>query len=119
MGSIQRMADALMVSPLTLFPEGTRSRDGSIRQARGGAGMLILETKPTVIPVCIDGMNKVLPIGFVFPRLFKRIHVRYGRPLDLSQFYGSAKNKEIAHAIMDKVMTSIRTLHDEIRNNKQ
>jgi 1-acyl-sn-glycerol-3-phosphate acyltransferase len=106
--SIRKMAVAIKKSPLTLFPEGTRSRDGSIRRGRGGAAFLIMETRPTVIPVCIDGMNKVLPIGSVFPRIFQRVYVRYGQPLDLSEFYHQKMSKNLAEAIMERAMNSIR-----------
>jgi 1-acyl-sn-glycerol-3-phosphate acyltransferase len=118
-GAIFRMAEALRTSPMTLFPEGTRSRDGSVGRARGGAGLLILETRPTVIPVCIDGMDKVLPVGSILPRFFKRVYVMYGRPLDLSEFYGRQKSKEVAQAIMDRVMEAIRELCEEIQRRKQ
>jgi 1-acyl-sn-glycerol-3-phosphate acyltransferase len=116
--AIYKMSQAMKTGPLTLFPEGTRSRDGSIGKARGGAGMLILETHPTVIPVYIDGMDKLLPIGSIFPRLFKRIYVKYGKPLDLSEFYHKEKSKEVAQAIMDRVMDSIRELRLEIEHLK-
>lgn len=117
-GAIFRMAEALKTSPMTLFPEGTRSRDGSIGKARGGAGLLILETRPTVVPVCIDGMDKLLPIGSVFPRLFKRIYIHYGEPIDLSEFYGKGKTKEVAQAMMNQVMDRIRSMHAEIESMK-
>lgn len=112
--AIFKMADALQTSPMVVFPEGTRSRDGSIGPPRGGAGMLILESKPTVIPVCIDGMDELLPIGSVFPRLFKRIYVYYGKPLDLSKFYGMVRTKETANAIMEHVMETMRKMKAEI-----
>ncbi|RMF63464.1 MAG: 1-acyl-sn-glycerol-3-phosphate acyltransferase, partial [Calditrichaeota bacterium] len=113
-GAIFRMAEALRTSPMTLFPEGTRSRDGSIGRPRGGAGLLVLETKPAVIPVCIDGMQRLLPIGKIFPRIFKTIYVYYGKPLDLSEFYGKEKSKEVAQAIMERVMENIRRMRSEI-----
>ncbi|MCH8871478.1 1-acyl-sn-glycerol-3-phosphate acyltransferase [candidate division KSB1 bacterium] len=116
--AIYRMAQALRKSPLTLFPEGTRSRDGSMGKPRAGAGLLILETKPTVIPVCIDGMDKLLPIGSIFPRIFKRIYIYYGEPLDLSEFCGREKKKDVAQSIMNQVMETIREMHTEIQTMK-
>ena len=103
---------------MILFPEGTRSRDGSIGKPRGGAGLLILETKPTVIPVCISGMDKLLPIGSIFPRMFKRIYICYGAPLDLSEFRGLEKNKNVAQSIMNQVMEDIQKMHMEIQTMK-
>jgi len=108
---IFKMAEALKTSPLTFFPEGTRSRIGKIGKGRPGAGFLILETWPAVVPVCIDGMDKVLPVGSPFPRFFKHIYVSYGRPLDLSEFEGRERNKETAQAVIDKAMEAIKDLH--------
>ncbi len=115
---IREMAEGLRTSPLTSFPEGTRSRTGKIGRGRPGAGLLILETWPAVVPVCIDGMDKVLPVGSVFPRFFKRIFVRYGSPLDFSEFRGREKNKETAQAVIDKVMEAIKSLYREIEGMK-
>jgi 1-acyl-sn-glycerol-3-phosphate acyltransferase len=112
------MSEALKTSPLTFFPEGTRSRTGKIGRGRAGTGFLILETWPAVVPVCIDGMDKVLPVGSPFPRFFKHIYVSYGRPLDLSEFEGRERNKETAQAIIDKVMEAIKDLHREIQEMK-
>ncbi len=114
-GAIFKMSKALKNSTMTLFPEGTRSRNGAIGKARGGAGLLILENRPTVIPVCIDGMDGVLPIGSVVPRLFKKIYVYYGEPLDLSEYYSRERNKEVAREIMNLVMERIRQLQAEIQ----
>jgi len=36
-----------------------------------------------VIPVAIDGMQAVLPIGHYLPRIFKRVAVSFGSPADL------------------------------------
>jgi 1-acyl-sn-glycerol-3-phosphate acyltransferase len=117
-GAIYRMAEALRTSPMILFPEGTRARSGAIGKARGGAGMLILETQPKVVPVYIDGMEKVLPIGAVFPRFFKKIHVHFGEPLDLAKYYGQDKNRQLAQTIMQEVMDAIRALGADLQSRK-
>ena len=117
-GAIFKMADALRSGTMTLFPEGTRSRDGSIGKARGGAGLLILETRPTVVPVCIEGMDELLPVGAVLPRLFKRIYIYYDKPIDLSKNYSLEKSKDVAQEIMHLVMERIRTMRAEIKAMK-
>ena len=62
------------------FPEGTRSRDGTVGPFKGGAFQLAIESGVDVLPVAIEGSGKVLPAaGFrVRPG---RIVVRIGRPL--------------------------------------
>jgi 1-acyl-sn-glycerol-3-phosphate acyltransferase len=114
LSSLNKMEAGLQTSPLLLFPEGTRSRDGSIGQPKGGAGLLILEAQPTVVPVCIVGMDKVLPIGSILPRPFKKIFIYYGPPLDLSDFYTQQIRKKTVLAVIDKVMDSIKFLRSEI-----
>jgi 1-acyl-sn-glycerol-3-phosphate acyltransferase len=118
LGAIFQMAEALKTSPLILFPEGTRSRTGSIGKGRLGAGLLILETWPTVIPVCINGMDKVLPIGSIFPRIFKRIYISFGKPLSLRKFRGKDGKKKTAYALMGSVMDAIKALDRGIQEIK-
>jgi 1-acyl-sn-glycerol-3-phosphate acyltransferase len=116
-GALRKMAEAIKTSPMILFPEGTRSRDSSIGRGRAGVGMLILESQPTVVPVYIEGMDQVLPIGSVFPKFFKRVYVVYGEPLDLSDFYGQEKNKATAEAITAHIMQAIRNLCDRLHRS--
>lgn len=71
--ALHEMIEVLPHGVMTLFPEGTRSRDGSVGPGRPGAGLLILATRPRVIPVAIDGMREVLPLGRVWPRVWRRI----------------------------------------------
>lgn len=108
--AIFKIAQAVRLGPVLLFPEGTRSRNGQIGDPRGGAGLMIMETNPTVIPVRIEGMDQVLPIGATLPRIFKRISVHYGKPVDLSEFMRRPKNRETAILLMNKIMESIRAL---------
>jgi len=46
---------------LCAFPEGTRSRDGSVRPFRGGAFQVAIEAGVSVVPVAITGSGAVLP----------------------------------------------------------
>ncbi len=115
---IFEVAEGLRTSPVTFFPEGTRSRTGKIGRGRAGVGFLIRETWPAVVPVCIDSMDKVLPIGSSFPRFFKRIYIYFGRPLDLSEFKGRKTDRETAQEVIDKVMEAIRALKIEIQKMK-
>ena len=75
---VNKMKLALETSPLIIFPEGTRTRNTKIGDGRAGSGLVILETWPSVIPVCIDGMDKILPVGTNTPRIFKKIYILYG-----------------------------------------
>lgn len=112
--ALHRMIHVLPTGTMTLFPEGTRSRTGEVGRGRAGAGLLILATHPRVIPVAIDGMQDVLSVGKKVPRLWKRVYVKYGEPVDYSEFLNQPRTRETAQAIVDKVMEVIRQQHAEI-----
>ncbi len=101
---------------MTLFPEGTRSRDGSVGPGRAGTGLLILATRAQVIPVAIDGMQEVLPVGCYVPRIFKRISVSYGPPVDYAEFLAMPRTRETAPALIDRVMEAMQVQHAELRS---
>lgn len=66
---------------LLLFPEGTRSTDGTLGPFRAGVGKLVAEFPGTpVVPAWIGGTTKIMPKGMSFPRPFKAT-VRFGTPL--------------------------------------
>jgi 1-acyl-sn-glycerol-3-phosphate acyltransferase len=113
--ALHRMIQVLPRGVMTLFPEGTRSRDGAVGPGQPGTGLLILATRPRVIPVAIDGMRAVLPIGRYLPRIFKRIYVFYGPPVDYAEFLALPRTRETAEALIDRVMAAIRVQHAEIR----
>jgi 1-acyl-sn-glycerol-3-phosphate acyltransferase len=63
-------AEALLASGynVLLFPEGTRSLDGSQRPFKQGVGRLLLETGVPVVPVAIVGTHRAWPKGSSVPR---------------------------------------------------
>lgn len=115
LGALRQMIEVLPGGVLTLFPEGGRTRDGSIRPARAGTGLLMLATRPKVVPVAIDGMQDVLPIGAYLPRLGRRVYVAFGPPVDYSAFLDRPRDRDTAQAVVDRVMEHVKRLHDEIR----
>ena len=105
--AINRSVRALRNSTMILFPEGTRSRDGTIGRGRPGAGLVILETRPTVVPVTIEGMDRVLPVGKRFPRIGQRISIYFGRPVAYEDLQDLERSREVAQTIVDRVMSRV------------
>jgi 1-acyl-sn-glycerol-3-phosphate acyltransferase len=115
MRALHRMTEVLPDSVMLVFPEGTRTRDGSVADGRPGAGLIALATRARVIPVAILGMDRVLPIGKVIPRIGKRIYVSYGKPIDYSDLHDKKRTKETARIVVDRAIESIREQQSELR----
>jgi long-chain acyl-CoA synthetase len=65
---------------LCVFPEGSRSRDGGIKEFKKGVGIIAKELKLPVVPVAIQGTYEMLPTGKKFPYP-ARVTVTFGKPL--------------------------------------
>lgn len=73
------------------FPEGTRSKDGSLGAFKGGALQLALDAGVAVLPVAILGAHRVLPpSGFrVRPG---EILIRFGEPIETDAMAAQDRN---------------------------
>lgn len=65
---------------LFVFPEGTRSPDGALQEARDGIALLALRTGAPIVPVGISGSDRVWPKGQRLPHPGGRVTVSIGRP---------------------------------------
>lgn len=108
-GVIHRMEACLRTGVMIVFPEGTRTRDGRLLPPRSGIGYVMLRTGAKAIPVCMDGMDGVLPVGQALPNIFRTVLVYYGKPVDLSEFAGLPPS-EAAQPAIEKVFAEVRRL---------
>lgn len=70
---------------LILFPEGTRSKDGKLGKAQGGAGLIACKTRVPVVPVRVFGTGDVLPRGSAIPARAD-LSVVFGKPMFPEEF---------------------------------
>jgi 1-acyl-sn-glycerol-3-phosphate acyltransferase len=83
--AMRLIADCLRAGEVVgLFPEGTRSRDGSVGPFRTGVEFLVRRTGAPVLPVGIEGAHRAFPRGAWLPRP-RKIVVRYGQPWSAQQ----------------------------------
>ena len=93
-----------------IYPEGTRSPDGRLYRGRTGIGWLVLETGARVLPVALEGTEKIQPIGSSRPRVFgPRPTVRIGPPIDFSH-YGDLAPAKARRAITDEIVETIQKM---------
>jgi 1-acyl-sn-glycerol-3-phosphate acyltransferase len=74
---------------LLVFPEGTRTGDGSIGRMKPGIGMLAERAAVPIVPVLIEGAHEVWPRDRLLPRL-GRISIVFGKPLNPDNITGDA-----------------------------
>jgi len=86
---------------VTIFPEGSRSPDGRLRDGFAGVAALVRKSGAIVVPVAIHGTYEALPKGGRFLRP-ARMRVRFGPPLDFSRS-GVRDLREITGTIMDSI----------------
>ena len=67
-------------SSVLIFPEGRRRETGRIDTFQPGVGMLAARMQVPVVPVRIDGVDRILPIGARWARP-GRVRVAFGSPL--------------------------------------
>ena len=65
---------------LFVFPEGTRSPDGDLQEARDGIAVLAMRTGAPIVPIAIAGSHRVWPRGQKLPRPGGHVTIRVGRP---------------------------------------
>lgn len=120
---LHRLTRELPGKVIHFFPEGTRSRDGSISEAAPGFGIIIYRCRPTVIPVRIIGMDRVQPVGhkmlggqiFAVKRLFQKVTIIVGPPVELSDLLDQPYSREVAWKIGSRVMSTIRSLEPPVK----
>jgi long-chain acyl-CoA synthetase len=67
---------------ILIFPEGLRSPTGQIKPFRGGIGMIGARLDIPILPVRIDDVDKLMPVGGTFVKP-GRVRVSFGAPLRL------------------------------------
>lgn len=92
-----------------LFPEGTRSPDGTIQEAKGGVGFLMAKSRATIVPIRIFGTYDAFPRG---SKTFHpaRISARIGTPISPDELQAAIPEKGAYAAAANFVMSRIATL---------
>jgi 1-acyl-sn-glycerol-3-phosphate acyltransferase len=96
---------------LVIFPEGTRSVDGRLRDAEPGAAMIALRTGVPVLPAAVVNSYRILPKGARWPR-FEQVTVRFGPLLDVPKVEGRLDHETLAHWGR-RIMTEIEQMLPE------
>jgi 1-acyl-sn-glycerol-3-phosphate acyltransferase len=100
-----------------IFPEGTRSRTGSMIEAKKGIVLIQRLSKATVIPVGMSGTDKLLPINDKDMALedfnYADVTVNIGKPLEIPARGKDEDRREYDEKVLSLMMKSIAALLPE------
>lgn len=110
-GAIEKSLSSLKNGEvLGIFPEGGRSRNGSLRPGQNGVAILALKSAVPVIPCAIHGAFEAYPPTALFPRPY-HIEILIGKPV---KFEAVEMPDELAiTAALDKIMSAIKILMEK------
>ncbi|MBM9538384.1 lysophospholipid acyltransferase family protein [Desulfobulbus alkaliphilus] len=75
-----------------IFPEGTRSEDGVVRDFKAGAVLLAIKAGVPIVPIGFNGSYEVLPKGKFLPESGE-IDIRIGPPVETGEYRATDKQK--------------------------
>lgn len=111
-GRAARLAKSLLDDgwSILMFPEGTRSKDGWVREFRLGAARLAVDNGVPVVPIGIRGSYQTMPRGRGWPAPGRPpVHVRFGRPVQPVAGEDPAAFAERMRDGLDQVLSEDRT----------
>ncbi len=97
---------------LGIYPEGTRSPDGTLYRGRTGIARMALEARVPVVPVVMVDTGAVMPIGRRLPRV-GRVGIVVGEPLDFSRFAGMEGDRYVLRSVTDEIMVALHRLGEQ------
>ena len=99
-------------SPLLVFPEGTRSLDGSLQAAKAGVGLIAIKASVPVLPARVIGGFEILGKGCKWPKIGKRLTIVYGPLLQIETLDSGPKTAKRSQIVADAIMEAIGKLRD-------
>lgn len=91
---------------LIIFPEGSRSPDGKLRQAKAGVALLASWSKASVLPVAVVGTTGINGWRWIFRR--PRVEVRIGKAYAIHPEPDTNRNQLTRYS--DEMMTRVAML---------
>ena len=99
-------------SPLLVFPEGTRSLDGSLQTAKAGVGLIAIKANVPVLPARVIGGFEILGKGCKWPKIGSRLTIVYGPLLQIETLDPGPNTAKRSQIVADAIMEAVGKLGD-------
>ncbi|MFX1512957.1 MAG: lysophospholipid acyltransferase family protein [Promethearchaeota archaeon] len=96
-----------------IYPEGRRSLMKQLENVKIGAGWIAKHAGSTikVIPVYITGTDHLMPLGgFLRLSFMRKLKIRFGSPVDLSDYYLLPDSPKTSKVITEKIVENIKLM---------
>ena len=102
--SLKLAKNSIIKNPrsIIIFPEGTRSFDGKIKQFKKGGLSIAFDLEMDVVPIAVCGTRNVLKRGSIFIKPCP-IQLRIGKPVNINQ-WKNKKKIDFANYVQKKVV---------------
>jgi len=112
--SLDKIIKKAQNKPIVIFPEGTRSNDGTLGNFKRGGMVVISKTSCPVVPIAIIGTNKLLPKkNILFDFYSRNIKVKFGHPIHFSNNAQNEREETI------KLQNELKTILEALLNSIQ
>jgi 1-acyl-sn-glycerol-3-phosphate acyltransferase len=98
--------------PIAIFPEGTRTRDGVLREPKVGVALLAMRSGAPLLPVGISGSGRIFPGRSRVPHR-TRVDIRIGEPFSLPHQPSGHLDREALAEGTERIMREIAALLPE------
>jgi len=103
---------------LLIFPEGTRSPDGTIQEGELGPAMVAGRAGVPIIPCAVSGTRRILPPGAKWPRR-ARTYVAFGEGVWVEAKGDERLARSALETATRELMARIRALHAELEAKRR
>ena len=96
---------------VSMFPEGTRSENGELQEAKGGIGFIIEKSGCMVVPSYIAGTYKAHPKDTTFIKPYT-VTITYGKPILQEEFHALGSGRKAYDTYAALIMQRIADLKE-------
>jgi 1-acyl-sn-glycerol-3-phosphate acyltransferase len=68
---------------------------------------LALRCNAPIVPIGMVATDEVMPVDAKFPKLLRRVRIRFGRPIDPARYAGRVHDRLALRELTDEVMYEI------------